>query len=416
MALGNRASRPLQSLFEQFATVLGGRVIGAGLQALSMLVLARALDPAPFGWIAATLGLVVILQTMGDLGATTFGTHEVAVKGLSKSLAAVQCLSAVGTTFAALLLAIALTAASLIIDAQLLLLLPLTIWLVLERSLELTAGIELGLGRAKAGSTSLVIRRALSLLMFVGLLGLGVDAMLSYGLGLLLGSGVVFAGMRKIRRAHRVEPVTWQDCRSVFPQCKPFWVHSLSLQIRNVDTLVVASLAGPVQAAFYGLASRLLTPLRMVPAAMASALLPYLSGKADRRNEWMLIASVAAALALVYGVMVVLAPPLVHILLGARYESAILPIQILLASLVFASCASTIGAALQARGAAVMVSRISTGSSAIFLMFVAAGAMSFGSFGAAIGASVGICAQMAVLLYVYVRSSLSVSAVVAPKA
>ncbi len=64
----------------QFSTVLGGRLVASGIQATSILLLARWTSVEAFGLCVALLGLMTTLQTLGDVGTSTFVSKTVAAK------------------------------------------------------------------------------------------------------------------------------------------------------------------------------------------------------------------------------------------------------------------------------------------------------------------------------------------------
>ncbi|MDZ7911455.1 MAG: oligosaccharide flippase family protein [Rhodococcus sp. (in: high G+C Gram-positive bacteria)] len=59
-------------LVVQFTGIAGGRLVGALIQALSMVLLARISGPSGFGIFAAAYGVGLVLQTVLNFGFTPF--------------------------------------------------------------------------------------------------------------------------------------------------------------------------------------------------------------------------------------------------------------------------------------------------------------------------------------------------------
>ncbi|WP_036164407.1 lipopolysaccharide biosynthesis protein [Noviluteimonas dokdonensis] len=398
-----RARKSLPRQFAlQVATLLFGRVTGAAMQALSLMVFARCAGVSEFGVLATALGVAVVLQTAGDVGATTFIAREIADKGLSPEAKGAEQLSRFGTLSAAFVGALVLAALALVSEPIYLQLLPLAVWLPVERAIELRASASLANGDAKIGVACVATRRSLSLLLFIALVWLHLQPVLAYSLSALTAAAMTLAFFNNRLCLIGRGPGISTGFREAFRSCRPYWLHSLFVQSRNLDAPLVTLILGPHNAAFFSLAARLMTPLRMVPAAISSALLPYLTrAKLSQESEQTLLLIVSAGMAVPYLLLAWLAPMAIHLVLGARYADAAVPTQIMIAALAFVSSASIVTAAIQAKGSATTAARLTVMCTPVYVALVAIGATTSGSVGAAVGAASAMCFQMFGLVVAY---------------
>ncbi|RRN53988.1 lipopolysaccharide biosynthesis protein [Pseudoxanthomonas sp. SGNA-20] len=386
-------------LTQQFVTLLGGRFAAAGIQAVSIYLLARWARLDEFGVMASALGVSVTLQAIGDAGATTYIVRETAAHGINYSVAYAEQLSRLvmaSVVAGWLFVVLALTAVS---GERYLSLLPLAGWIALDRGSDIRSAIARGLGDVRLGTINLVSRRLVQLLLFVLFFHSGIGASWAYSISLLLGSALVLAWMwRKLPRPAAL-PFRKKRLLYAFMRCKPYWIHSAATQLRNLDAALVAMISGPVQAAYYGVGARLMTPLRMVPATLATALLPHLvrSGGVGRKDISLGLYA-ALVIGLPYLALAVAAPWAVRHL-GDGFEGASLPLQLMCVGLAGSAFISIFNAILQSRKRASLVARISTGTMLALLALVAIGTELCGAAGAATGFMLATIAQAAFVFY-----------------
>src|SRR5699024_4972797 len=115
---------------------------------------------------------------------------------------------------------------------------------------------------------------------------------------------------------------------------------------------IVGAMASPGVAGYYASASKLTSPLRMLPTSLAVVILPHAAR--TRRDSAKTIANLVllsgALVGIIYISLIFLVPWLVPIFLGSEYQPSIVPLQIVLMGLVFAAFTSLFGAVLQGRG------------------------------------------------------------------
>ncbi|WP_164073739.1 lipopolysaccharide biosynthesis protein [Stenotrophomonas maltophilia] len=373
-----------KGLASQFSAVLFGRMLAASLQAITVFLLAKWSTVTAFGACMALLGLLTALQTLGDLGASTFVSKEVASNGRNDRVTRARRMSAFATSLISAVGILATAAWSILQSRyELLWLTPLWIWLTIERANEIDVAIYIGEKRSAVAMTSLIVRRAGTLVLMLLLTILGAEPIFAFGVASLL-AGVatkVALGIKAENAPAAKESVALSE---ILSESKHYWMHSFSLQARNIDSSLVAVLAGTAQAGFYSLGSRLLTPLRMVPTAMATVLLPHASKSGIARYSLGRILLMTGLLGAPYLALAATWPMVIPLLFHGKFDEAIGPLQLLTVSIAFTSTTSIFSALLQGAGHGAAVSRISIATTFATILGVACGSAGWGAFGAAL--------------------------------
>ncbi|WP_169693240.1 lipopolysaccharide biosynthesis protein [Rhodococcus opacus] len=378
----------------QFSWILIGRLAGALIQAGSMALLARWIGPAEFGLFASVYGFAIITQTVMDFGLATLIVRLRAQSPEDGSIG--RILRLVGRiNLVVVVIGLVVSAALSIWDQSFVPLIPLAVWIGADRQVETWLGIPLADGATWQNATSLVFRRAAALLFLIGAAVMGTDPFFGYSFGLAV-SSLVAAAFIVRGNIDSVKTDGETSDKILLRQARPFWINSIGTQARNLDTLIVAFLLSPGAAGFYGAASRLTTPLRILPTSFSSVLMPAAArtpigarGALIRTTLCMLAFS--SALYLAIGVALPFAVPL---LLGPAYNGAIPVIQIVCFGLIFAAVASQLSALMQGWGYLTTVAAISTGSTLSCLAAIAVLAPLYGVVGAGLALSLSYVIQM----------------------
>lgn len=409
---------PPPTLARSFSWVVASRLGAAALQAAVIAFLARATTLQEFGTTAAVLGALTLVTVVGDLGTTVrLITVQASGAGDALTVARLVRLNALLTGTAGILTSIVLlTLARTTGSPALAALAPLGLWVSLERACEVRTAVAMGRFDQKVAATCLLLRRGVTLtVMVVPLLALdlltgtartgrpgGLSPVLLFALANTLGS---LAGWVHIRRRVAVRGVG-APLATLLAELRhsiPFLGNSLGAQLRNLDTAVVSWTCGPTVAGVFGLPSRMISPLRIVPTSLATALLPHVSATRGRRPTG--IARTLLATLLVtnafYGVLFLLADRLVEAFAGPAFSAAVTPLRILLVGLAFAGLSASLTSLLQGQGHERGVARVSLASGTGTLVLLAALAGPWGAVGAATAAScgyVGQCLALGLLL------------------
>jgi len=381
-------SRPIPEvssigLRRQFSWILVGRLAGAVIQALSLMLVARWSGPQAFGLFSSIYGIAIVIQTVVDFGLTTHITRLRAADPGSGDIGAALRLgrnitiltTVVGTGF---LVAAGFVAPSLFP----LVLLPL--WMSSEKQVEAWLAVALADGNTWQNASSLVFRRIGALVVLVAGYFLGLDPVMTYVFGLALFSLLAWA--LAYYMTDGVHSGATVPVRRLLKAGRPYWVNSLSVQARNFDVSIVALVTTPVAAGYYAAASRLTTPLRMVPTSFAAVLLPATT-RSTRGNARPFIKAIAAMTALttvMYVGLAVALPILVPVILGPSYEPASTVIQIVCFGLIAAAITSQFNALMQGWGYLRPVAVIATCTTVYCLVAIVVLAIPYGAVGAGI--------------------------------
>lgn len=397
---GGGESLSRKKLASQFAWISIGRLLGALIQAVTILLVARDLGPHSFGVFSAVFGVAIVFQAGFDLGIATMVVRERAVTPTSPIIYSALTLTDRLALAITLITGLPLLFLAIIIDPFFYYLLPLAIWAACERHADTWLAIPLADGDARINTQNLVTRRVGTVLLYLGAVFAGVNAALAFSASMAITATVSLIVIRRIV-IHRIDTsrsrVTY---REVINRSWPYWLNSVGTQARNLDTLVVSAVAGPSQAGFYAATSRATGPLRILSTSLAAVLLP---ASADRNRKigslLGIVGFTALFCCLLYGSLILAVPAAVEMFLGAVYEGAVLPLQIVLGGLVFAAIASLFTSMLQGLGYQLFVAKTAIANTAICLLAVSIGGLVGEAVGAAWALSASFASQAALLGY-----------------
>lgn len=386
---------------KQFVWVSGGRLLGALIQLVTLIAVARDAGPSAFGSFSVVYGLAIVLQAAFDLGISTFTVRERAANPQSPVVAHALRFNTYTTLALFSCGLVILLAAGVWINPAYMFMAPLCVWMAAERNADTWLGIALADGDAHINTVNLLGRRTFALGLYLALIAVSIHPLLAISIA-FSASSLLFLGVvrRTLKsRVGRVGPFSYSDARAILTQARPYWINTVATQLRNLDAVVVTSVAGSVQAGFYGLASRATSPLRILSTSMAAVMLPTAARK-DSGSIGVLLRQIvvfAASLSVLYGSFIVVIPRLVPSVLGQSYEGAIVPLQIVVGGLVFAALASLLGSVLQARGLQWYVANAAMWMTALCLVLGIGGSILWGAIGAAVALSLSFVVQSLIL-------------------
>ncbi|MDD7930676.1 lipopolysaccharide biosynthesis protein [Microbacterium thalli] len=390
----------------QFAWASSSRVGAALLQALLFVLAARALDPREFGLLAAMLGITTLLQTTFDMGVQTFATRERAAHGDVGAVATALRFNARTSVLLAVVGAIVIAVAGWTLNSSFFFMLPLAICISAERTADVRLTIAFADGDVRGNAINLITRRAAAIALFLPLVMVDVEALLSYSIAVALAAigSSVFARVYVRGRVNAKPDMTYRD---LLRASWPYWLNSVATQARNLDSTITAGFAGATQAGLFSVASRLTSPLRILPTTLSSVLLPNAAKSVGSRRETLSLLKLAGiawgATTVLYLVLVVTAPWFVPLLLGADYAHSVPAVQIVVAGLPFAALISLLSSILQGHGHKHYVATVSTVSVIVCLGMVATGAWLWGAAGAALALTVNFFAQAVAIAVGFMR-------------
>ncbi|TDL42443.1 lipopolysaccharide biosynthesis protein [Kocuria rosea] len=387
-------------LLKQFAWVSASRFAAAILQALTFIVIARESSPSIFGLFATFMGIALVVHTLFDLGISSYIVRTRAEDRASPEIPFTLRLYRVlgigqGATLIGLGLVLSGTG-----GIDWFVFLPIALASAVERQTDVRLGLSLADGDIWKNVLIQLIRRTLTLTLTLTLVRY-LPALVSYGISYFLGSTaglvIAFALIHVGRISTTRTPLSR---REIIRVSRPFWVNSLSAQLRNLDVLIVSMTSTAAAAGYYGAIARSISPLSMFSASLAAVIYPQavrdrMSGTSTLTRP---VLVVLAFLMIAYGVLAAGADMIVRLLLGDEYLPAVDGLRIVLLSLIFASLTAILTAILQAYRFEKVVGVISALTSILSLTGIFIGASLYGVTGAALGLAVAYVVQ-AVLMF-----------------
>lgn len=385
----------------QFAWLSTGRVLTAGVQAVTIALVARHSSLAEMALLTSLLGITMVVQAAGDFG---LGGLLIRTSAASTNPAFARAVATAADLSSVLIAAgygavMAVLAATTSVPAWAVL---LAVMAGAEKNMIVRLGVSTAHGRADQAAQVFFLRRVLTFVVFGIAVATGSATMATYvvadavavtvGWVAALRFSTVFLGPRT--------EVTRKAMTLALAEGRPFWVNTLSAQLRNLDAAIASGVAGTAAGAYYGLTSRLLGPLRLLPDALAGVLMPAVArpGGTSPRRAVRIMWLVSAASVAGYGVAALVTPWVVPWLLGPQYEPAVLTLQIAMLGLPLATCSQLCGAILQGAGHPRPVATAALVGSLLCLSGVAAGAAMGGAPGAALGLGFSYVIQATLLL------------------
>jgi O-antigen/teichoic acid export membrane protein len=373
-------------LTAQLGWVAVGRLAGALIQAVTLVLVARWAGPAGFGVVGIALSVVVIVQTATDLGLPTYLMRERAARPDNPTIRRALQINNFTAKMMSVLLALILFAAGIFLQPNFFLLLPMALWAAADRNTDTWLGVTFADGDVRLNVAVSLSRRTLVLAVLTGLYFAGVQPLLAFSLALAAVSLAVNIFVHRLvvkRLSHSDEPT---DTRAILRAASSYWLISVSAQLRNLDAVIIGAVTGTVQVAFYAAALKTTSPLRILPNSLGLLLVPAAARSgADRLRPLAApVLLVFSILLPMYGVVIVAAPWLVPWAFGQEFAGAILPLQIICAGLIFGGMGSVCSSILQGLGKAAAVARVAVVSTVGCLLTVLLGAIAAGAAGAAI--------------------------------
>lgn len=384
------------SLRTQFSWLFVSRLAGSGLQAITIIVLARVTGPASFGVVGALMSVALVALTVADLGVGSY-VAKVRVSGETPEVRACLRANAISTAVAIVLGLLATAAAAPMVVAVALT--PLVVALALEKNIDTVMSIPIADGDSVRPAVSIVLRRTAAAALFVPVvLTTDVDPVLWFGLSLLIGMVLAqwYTG-RTVRRTLRAveSAAMWPAVRS----SSPYLLNNLVIQARLLDTFIVAQLLGGLSAGLYAIGQRITNPILIAPSTIAALLLPHSAraqrGQALRLVRMMMVLAVAGTT--LAAIPASLSSGILGVLVGPQYQAGAWCLTWMLLGLPALAFSGPLGAILQGQGEAVLVAKNGMLFGVLTLSAVTVGALIDGINGAAAAAAASFVLKCASL-------------------
>jgi len=397
--------RTAASLFAKQATwSFVSRAIGALLQALMIIILARSISKADFGDFGTTFGTLTLLSMFTDFGLTSFAVKSLAVDhDLELAQRAVHLNKWMSVVLVAICAGIALVDMSMFDGHKWPYLIGIGVFLAIEKVTEGELALLGALQKFEGPAVSIVGRRLFALGIFL-YLSTVLAPLLSYFLALaLVGLPFMFFARTKTQtdfqgKVNLSGSQTIQTLRSSFH----YGMSSVFQQIRSLDALVVSLAIGPVAAGAYSAATRLASPTYYVTSAVATAITPGAKSLGDTGVNSLLTRMVAwtgICISLLVACSSLLDVVMVKVY-GNEYQGAGQTLLWVASGTLVTALYSPFSSHIQAMGYARLVSLINFISGILILCGICVGCKIGGEAGAALGfalaASAGLIAFIVV--------------------
>lgn len=386
----------------RFGWISAGRLLAALLQATSLILVARHVGSSDFGVLAAFMGVLIILQTVFDFGIFTYLTRLRATE--PESLLISQVIRTHSYIFVALsfVLCVVASVMSFLGGLPWWVLIALACSGAIDREADVRLTLAMADGDVWKNTTVLVTRRIIVLMLFLSLIPYLADKVLAFGLASLFSAILGLWMSRRLVVIKRIDGrLEWETLKSIFSASRPFWVHSMGVQARNFDVLIVTVVTSPMIAGYYGIIARSLNPLMMFSSSLAQVLFPVLA-RSNGKNLKPFLIPVGLILTAVfgaYGVGAVFADEIVSLVFGREFMPSVPGFRWALLGLVFFSLSAIQASILQARGLERMVGRISILVSVVALAGIGYGAYELGVVGAAMALACSYVLQCGLFAY-----------------
>lgn len=332
----------------RYAFLAASRISAAILQTLALLLLARWSSPATFGLVAAFLGAMMFASAATNLGLANYVSRARALDKTSGLVPAAVLLN----RYTSLLLAIGGTAIGIWMGLSTPLAILIAISTALDKNSDTTTSVLIADRSFTAPSFVMLLRRSISFIvlptLYLAATPFPVEIIFAAGLlvGSLVGNLVAHLAVRR-----KIDWSSRASLRTVFRETRSFWIALIGNQLKELHPTVVLFAAGPHIGGLFSAALRFTRPMVLIAGFAAQLLLPAVS----RRGEtgWSaakVVAFTSLATTMVLAVALPFIPWIIDVIVGAGYEEAVLPTQILLLGSPVVASAVPLGAILQGQG------------------------------------------------------------------
>lgn len=364
-------------------------------------MLARWSSPAEFGMTIAAQSIVTVLATIIGLGLPQYATVLRASKPDSPSISRMldfTKMTSLLSTFACALI-VAMLAWT---DSVFWYFLPLAFALGFQRNSAIWDAIVVADGQVKLFSSNLVLRRAVTFVVFSVLQVMEFQTVLAYCLAILVAAIVYNVRMRS--NSH-FTPVRQTDVRiaPILRGAFHFWVDAISGIMRQLDVVLTSLILGPLASGYLAVPSRIASPIMLLPTSIATLILPKVSKGNIQTAKYGIYAGIIVSvfIGIILGVISFFLEVLFAVVLGPEYLAAVYVTRIYFIGFFGLSIIYMFGAVIQGLGFQRIVGRNSVVFSMVSLTLLCVGAWSGGLELAAWGYVAGTLAQAFTLVVIY---------------
>ncbi|WP_081615837.1 oligosaccharide flippase family protein [Kocuria sp. UCD-OTCP] len=387
----------------QLSGIVLGRLVASVAQAVTIVLLARALSPSVFGLVIAAQAVLTALAVVLGLG---FAPYIGVLRAREPGSPIVDEVFKLNRIMSWVLTCVCVAVLVVLgfIDPVFWVLTPLGVALGFQRDAAVWNSIAVADGQVGLFSRSIAIRRVATLCIFALLLfSATIQAVLAYCSAVLISEW--FYNVRLKRRAAFVPGrVKHIQMRLILRGSKFFWLDAISGQLRLLDVAVIGVVLGPLAAGYVAVPSKVASPLMLLPSSFATLILPRVSSGCGRtvRQGVYLAMGVTSMIGVVLLVLSMYLPDLIGILLGPSYIPSVPIARIYFVGFVFLSLVYTVGAVLQGAGFQSAVGKNSAIASVVSISVLALAGYFWGLEAAIWAYVAALAAQVGGLAFIYI--------------
>lgn len=387
----------------RYVHVMLSRSISAVSQALSMVVVARFAGPDQFGVFAAYFAGISVIMILADLGVQTLGIRHRAKEdsaALAVAVMGLQRLMNLGVGFLLQVVMILLVVTHQVPPWSLF----IAPALFFDKELMGGLGLALSEGRSRIQLFALGVSRATCLgITVLGISLLHLPAIYVYLSCFMALSAVACAYVSAAGPRYNLPK--WTEAFRMVRQAFPFWVATLSGQIRSLDLVLVSLFSTSMQTGLYALPSRATGPARILGTSLSAMAIPA-AARGDRdelRRLSRTMHQVGVTSVIGFAVVAITAESVVPLIMGDAYQGSVRPLQIICVGLAMNVPGSYLSGLLQGSGQQARIARLGVGLGIITLILVPLGALTCGASGAATAVTIIYVIQFSAVSYLWRR-------------
>jgi O-antigen/teichoic acid export membrane protein len=371
------------------------RIVSVAVQGATYIVAARSVSPASFGVVLAALAIASASLALLDLGLSSYSMRELA--GGRLDARQLRTIIEVRATAVVIGVAVWLIAASVFEQRAVV----VAAYLASESLFGYVSALAVAGGRITGVAVVTVAARASTLVGVV----LGLSLPSSLAIGSAIGVVLLRIDLSQLPSAPPETPTLGP--RVTLRRARPFFASSLLAQASNLDTTLVAATAGSAAASFYGLPSRLTTPLGTLAHSFAQVVLRK-AARAHADDDRVALGEIRRSIvrfglvsAVVLGVGALVAGPVIPAVLGHSYTAAVTPLRVIVVAVAINALNNPLSSLLDGAGRARDTARVLAIAVPLGLLGVAIGAQ----LGGAATAGWGLVLMQTIALVLFWRIS-----------
>ncbi|WP_299256764.1 MATE family efflux transporter [uncultured Kushneria sp.] len=359
-------------LAKRFSWALLGRVFGAVVQALMLLLYARWSTVEEFGTTISLMTISVVAYVITDVGFSPF-TIVAYAKNENKKVESIFCYE----KWVLILTVVVLEIVFFTVGHLMMMLIP--IWAAFEKRADLWLCLAQAEGDNKKISYEIIKRRMLSLVVYISLVGMSINNIYAFTGALLAGGVYSLWSVSKNNEVFLKSNDVSAIC--VLKESVFYYINSIAAQMRNLDVPLVNLFGGNVQGGMFAIVNRIISPMTMVATSVSMVIMPAITKKEIKGEKVVSLLFLTIVLSSIPIVVLYFFAPYITLVVGSKYQHAVKLIELTCLGLFFYSAANMFISVLQGMSKAKVTARVNIASSCLYIILIPMVALKFGAIG-----------------------------------